>query len=88
MLFLFTKINDKLFDKKKRKKKKDLGLTVNSFIKHVKAYLGLRVLFIRRVYHIVAYLQVGVYHIVTYHDRNFIRKSTSGICRVRKLYRI
>ena len=41
-----------------------------------------------RVYHIVAYLQVGVYHIVTYHDRNFIRKWTSGICRVRKLYRI
>ena len=43
---------------------------------------------IRRVYHIVAYLQVGVYHIVAYHDRNFIRKWTSGICRVRKLYRI
>ena len=42
----------------------------------------------RRVYHIVAYLQVGVYHIVAYHDRNFIRKWTSGICRVRKLYRI
>ena len=43
---------------------------------------------IRRVYHIVAYLQVGVYHIVAHHDRNFIRKWTSGICRVRKLYRI
>ena len=43
---------------------------------------------IRRVYHIVAYLQVGVYHIVAYHDRNFIRKWTSGICRVRKFYRI
>ena len=43
---------------------------------------------IRRVYHIVAYLQVGVYHIVAYHDRNFIRKWTSGICRIRKLYRI
>ena len=43
---------------------------------------------IRRVYHIVAYLQVGVYHIVAYHDRNFIRKWTSGICSVRKLYRI
>ena len=43
---------------------------------------------IRRVYHIVAYLQVGVYHIVAYHDRNFIRKWTSGICRVRKLYQI
>ena len=43
---------------------------------------------IRRVYHIVAYLQVGVYHIVAYHDRNFIRKWTSGICRVRKLYRL
>ena len=42
----------------------------------------------RRVYHIVAYLQVGVYHIVAYHDRNFTRKWTSGICRVRKLYRI
>ena len=42
----------------------------------------------RRVYHIVAYLQVGVYHIVAYHDRSFIRKWTSGICRVRKLYRI
>ena len=27
---------------------------------------------VRRVYHIVAYLQVGVYHIVAYHDRNFI----------------
>ena len=43
---------------------------------------------IRRVYHIVAYLQVGVYHIVAYHDHNFIQKWTSGICRVRKLYRI
>ena len=42
----------------------------------------------RRVYHIVTYLQVGMYHIVAYHDRNFIRKWTSGICRVRKLYRI
>ena len=42
----------------------------------------------RRVYHIVAYLQVEVYHIVAYHDRNFIRKWTSGIFRVRKLYRI
>ena len=42
----------------------------------------------RWVYHIVAYLQVGVYHIVAYHDHNFIRKWTSGICRVRKLYRI
>ena len=36
----------------------------------------------RQVYHIVAYLQVGVYHIVAYRDRNFIRKWTSGICRV------
>ena len=35
----------------------------------------------RWVYHIVAYLQVGVYHIVAYHDRYFIRKWTSGICR-------
>ena len=43
---------------------------------------------IRRVYHIVEYLQVGVYLIVAYHDRNFIRKWTSGICRVRKLYRV
>ena len=42
----------------------------------------------RRVYHIVPYLQVGVYHIVAYHYRNFIRKWASGICRVRKLYRI
>ena len=25
---------------------------------------------------------------MAYHDRNFIRKWTSGICRVRKLYRI
>ena len=31
---------------------------------------------------IVAYIQVGVYHIVSHHDRNFIRKWTSGlICR-------
>ena len=42
----------------------------------------------RRVYHIVAYLQVGVYHIVAYHNCNFIRKWTSGICRVRKVYQI
>ena len=48
----------------------------------------MREILYRRVYHIVAYLQVGVYHIVAYHDRNFIRKWTSGICRVRKLYRI
>ena len=27
-------------------------------------------LILRRMYHIVAYLQVGVYHIVAYHDRN------------------
>ena len=38
------------------------------------------------VYHIVAYHQVGVYHIVTYHDRNFIKKLASGKCRVNKLY--
>ena len=39
-----------------------------------------------RVYHIVANLQVRVYHIVVYHDQNFIKKITSGICRVCKLY--
>ena len=40
----------------------------------------------RRVYHIVAYHQVGVYHIVAYHEPYFIEKRASGICRVRKLY--
>ena len=27
-----------------------------------------------QVYHIVVYLEVRVYHIVAYHDHNFIRK--------------
>ena len=30
----------------------------------------------RRVHYIVTYLQVGLYHIVTYHRRNFVGKST------------
>ena len=38
------------------------------------------------LYHIVAHLKAGVYHIVAYHDRNFIKKWTSGICGVFKLY--
>ena len=57
---------------------------------HIISYhiISYHIISYRRVYHIVAYLQVGVYHIVAYHDRNSIRKWTSGICRVCKLYRI
>ena len=34
------------------------------------------------VLHTVAHLQVGVYHIVMYHDHDLIRKLTSVVCRV------
>ena len=38
------------------------------------------------VYQIVAYHHVGEYHIVVYHDRNFIEKLTFRIRRVHILY--
>ena len=74
-------------DKRKRTKNGHIKhIIASSWFTHVSFWKAIYLY--RRVYHIVACLQTGVYHIVTYHDRNFIGKWTSGICGVREFHRI